>query len=162
MSINKKYYLIYAKNTRDIYAYTDDEELYLNFSIIRNMDLFYVKTVNMSKDDIKELFYSDRNFHILIGYKFIIDGVECVISITNAERSYIESSTAKNISIDIFTKSIIPPNIFNKKIRKHLYDIGYIQAYLYYSEGKDTNIFKENLIGCFIKEFGYTMKGSEK
>lgn len=161
INILKKYYFIYEKKNRQLYAYTDNREMFINFIALRNMNLFYIKVAEMSREDIKELFYSDRNFHILINYKFIIDQNECRMVITNAERTRIESKTSKDVLITVFVKSTIPPSIFNSKIRKNLFNIGYIQSYLYYSEGVETDIFRENLIGCFLKDFGYTMKGCE-
>lgn len=155
-----KYYFIYLRETKDIYAYTDSKTIFKNFKETRDMSLFYVKVISMENDDIKELFEDDRNWSLLINFKFKCGTNEFYLPITMMEKQTIEHAGIQTQLVTTYiSASNVSPSIFSKKIRMMLEIIGYSKAYGMYHNGcGEDDIFRADYFSFFLEYFGNTIK----
>ena len=152
------YYFIYDKKRVELYAYTDDKRILKDFIENRNMNLFYVKTCEMEKNDIQLLFKDDHNWCLLINYKFTYKNHEFYMPITTMERQTIENRGSQYALIDVYlAASTVPPKIFQKEIKEKLNIIGYIPASLYFDNEDNGANFSPDYFSCFLEFFGDTI-----
>lgn len=159
--------LFYEIDSKELYAYTEDKgdsDLFIKY---RNMDLFYEKIISITDNnrEILEEIFDEKGMCLLVPYKFDTgDGNIITIPITKMEEVTIENIVNKYLCADIYCIASIPPEIFNDKYAKALETLVYAELNRYITDVELTSEFIDkhitaDLLGCFTKYYGYTMKG---
>lgn len=158
------YWLFYKKSDNELYAYTDDKELYKLFKHQRNMKLFYYKKQELTKEDVREL--TEEAYDRILSeceLKYSENGKPGSIKmvITTMEKLSVMNESADLIACDIYTYAWINPYIFKKDIIKSLKILKYIDCYNIVSkEGdlKNLDIFSEaDELALFLRYYGNTL-----
>lgn len=120
----------------DIFGYTDDIECVENFISTRNMNLFHVKKVELSRNEINLL--HKNHMKSIIRMRDIItydDKVSKIITVNIAltDIEYIMYNNAAHLytDINIHTNVFCNPFIFKDQYKSALSKIMYIYAFLY-------------------------------
>ena len=169
-----KYWLYYFRNeTIDdyyLYAYTDDKEIHELFESQRDMDKFYVKKTKLSRDEATSLSETHRNnFLTKVKYRTTSCDKEryCELAITLDEKLSTVNYVYQQVYVDILTKAIIDPEIFQEKYLNILHKFGYSYAYYGVNSTKyDKELMYEyffdnvypDYLGGFVFLYGKTLK----
>lgn len=157
----KKEYDAYSKNSTRLYAYCSEKNLKNEFKETRNMKLFDIEKVKLSKYQIHHLTSEYQNLRLL-EYRFSDD---FEFPITMDEKLTIEYIGNQIISSELYIKAFdINPNIFNEENFNLLKEINYVDCFYYLVNGGDSefiyNIYPD-FLRIFIKTFGKTLDFKE-
>lgn len=152
-----RYILFFKKDTKELYAYTDNKKMAKNFKKFRVESIFFEKEVYLDPDSIQELYEECRSCWI-ISYIFTPYNIE--LPITEMEKLQMEHHAIQSI-IELPLK-MVPPEIFTEEVRNILASVGYDFIYNYYrinnKLGALTDIIQPNYFLYFLHLFGDTMK----
>lgn len=152
----KKEYEKYSQDSTRLYAYCDDKIMKSEFENTRDMEMFDVEKVKLTKKQVNYLATEYQNLR-LTEYTFSND---FIFPITMEEKLTIEYIGNRIINSDIYTRSFtINPYIFNDDYFQILKDLNYVDCYNYCENGDTPYQYKlyPDFLSIFIKSFGRTL-----
>lgn len=163
-----KYYFFYEVEEGEepeLYAYTDDKSLAKEFELERDMNIFFKKKTEITKDEVNILAkdYKEMRLSILEGYTKDINNISKLIDfslvVTELEKLTIISKYDEIINYDLCVYSRNTPFVFKKDIFKALeyLDYNYNFMIMYEPESADDYYqydYELDLFGAFVYLFG--------
>lgn len=164
---------VYGTDPHDIYAYTTDIKLASQFTLQRNMNMFYMKEVKLNNKELNQLYrdYMDSNLTEIIsttrkGNK--MKASECHVAMTQREGICCTNMASLYTNESLYSNLGVSPMIFKHKYRKALFAIRYSPLYEYYLNGTGiihddvTSNMYPDMVNILLEEFGelFNIKGS--
>lgn len=160
-----KYFLYYRKLDGELYAYTDKKKYASLFRRFRNAEYFIERCLNLSKEDLKDL-YDNNHGEIIELYDFeLSNNRTMLLPITQSEKVTIEHVGIQTVMVDLCgIAGAFPPDIFKKKIRNMLDLISYSDYHDVWANGKVVKWkapLKPDYLTIFLHLYKDTVKGGD-
>lgn len=150
------YWIIYSKETGEIYGWTDTKEYAKRFMKERDKHKFLCNKMELSKEDIRHL---DNNNLEKVWLKTFIGRSEGAVELvlTNWERITLVQQTSVMCTYKYITSTWHTPYLFNRKVFKAFETLGYVIGNRYIETGEDEAGREIDELGVFLKLYGHTM-----
>lgn len=139
-------YLIYEKETNELYAFTCEKNIYKLFKKTRNMNMYITKKIDYRMDVYSNLNKIHNDLYLSL-FKF----EKMSIPLTHVEGITIINITLDFTSSKIYTLPFVNPEIFKNKYNVLLKDINYESIYNVFSNNMSDPIeIKESYFRYFL------------
>lgn len=128
---------VYGTSPNEIYAYTTDITTAAQFIDERDMSLFYMKNLKVSRDELNDLYRHHTSSLLQIIERETRDPenpvktVDFKIALTNREVLACDSQLSVWVNEELCSKALVPPLLFKDKYVKYLVRLMYISNFEY-------------------------------
>lgn len=164
----KKYWVFYLLedtsdgNAYDVYAFTDNIEYAKSFMSTRNMEIFYIKTIKLDRDEYNELIRNymncelDEYIGMCIDKKYKLHNFRVIL--TRKEKIYTQSLSSLCVNEQIYQYVWLDMSICKRKYRKALHAIYYLPLCDFIVNGDDNPMYNHDNTPLCANDFNIIME----
>lgn len=153
--MDKSIYLIYYKETGELYAFTEKKSLYKLFKKTRNMSMYFCKKIDYETKTYSNLYKKHQDLSIFL-FKFN----KISLPLTHVESNTIINITTNFTISKIYTLPFVCPDTLNNKYKIYLKRLLYDKVYNVFKNKGEPIEIEEDYFKCFLLYYEKILDGN--